>query len=463
MTLPRGWIESTLGECSETIQYGLTAKSRSDGSGFRYVRITDIQAGQIAWSGVPFAEATEQQCESSRIAPGDILFARTGATVGKSQLVDYVPGPASFASYLIRVRCNQCSIHPRFAGWFMRSSNYWEQILSGAEGTGQPNFNGSKLAALKLPVPPLAEQRRIVAELDLLAARIARTRAELDRVPMLASNLRKESLRLAFNGALTARWRGDANAPKSERAIPSTWRSVCLGAIADIKSGLTLGKKREPSDELIELPYLRVANVQRGSLDLRTIKRVSVTPREAESLYLQAGDILMNEGGDRDKLGRGCVWNEEVQNCIHQNHVFRVRLFALDAIPQYISQYANEFGSEYFFENGTQTTNLASLSKTKLSALPIPLAPVNEQAEILSRLKAAFARADRLEAEAARATKLLDRLEASILAKAFRGELVPQNPSDEPASVLLDRIRADRSAAPKPKRGRRSPTNAGAA
>ncbi|KQN82248.1 hypothetical protein ASE90_11245 [Sphingomonas sp. Leaf67] len=215
-----------------------------------------------------------------------------------------------------------------------------------------------------------------------------------------------------------------------------------------------MGKKRPADAVLVEVPYLRVANVQRGWLRLDEIKTLAVTAEERDRLLLKDGDILMNEGGDRDKLGRGWVWRDQVPDCIHQNHVFRVRLKNPDFPPEFISHYANEFGQSYFIDQGTQTTNLASISKRRVMALPVPVPPVAEAREIVLLITAAFARADRLEAEAARDRALLDRIEAAILAKAFRGELVPQEPNDEPASVLLDRIRAERAAAPKPKRGR---------
>lgn len=232
------------------------------------------------------------------------------------------------------------------------------------------------------------------------------------------------------------------------------WRICPLSDIADVQGGIQVGKKRPAGVALVEVPYLRVANVQRGWLRLNEIKTLAVTAEERDRLLLKDGDILMNEGGDRDKLGRGWVWREEVLGCIHQNHVFRVRLKDPDFTPEFVSHYANEFGQAYFIDQGTQTTNLASISKRRVMALPVPVPPAAEAREIVRLISAAFARADRLEAEAARARALLDRLETAILAKAFRGELVPQDPNDEPASVLLDRIRAGRAAAPKPKRGR---------
>jgi type I restriction enzyme S subunit len=205
---------------------------------------------------------------------------------------------------------------------------------------------------------------------------------------------------------------------------------------------------------LLELPYLRVANVQRGWLDLREIKTIEVTAKEADALFLRQGDVLMNEGGDRDKLGRGWVWDGQIHDCIHQNHVFRVRLASGTVPPRFLSYYANEFGQKHFFDEGKQTTNLASISKSKLSAMNVPVPPFKEAIEIVRRIESAFAKIDRLAKEAKRALELVGRLDEAILAKAFRGELVPQDENDEPAEHLLERIRAEREASPKATRGR---------
>lgn len=320
--------------------------------------------------------------------------------------------------------------------------------LDYVSGTTRLKLTQGGMQRISLPMPPAPEQRRIVAKVDALSARLARSRADLDRVQELVAKLRQTALSRAFCGELSTHWRAREGSSKSE------WRTCPLSDIADVQGGIQVGKKRPTDATLVEVPYLRVANVQRGWLRLNEIKSLAVTAEERDRLLLKDGDILMNEGGDRDKLGRGWVWREEVQGCIHQNHVFRVRLKDPHFPPEFVSHYANEFGQQYFIDQGTQTTNLASISKRRVMALPVPVPPVAEAKEIARLITAAFARADRLEAEAVRARALLDRLEAAILAKAFRGELVPQDPNDEPASVLLDRIRAERAAAPKPKRGR---------
>jgi type I restriction enzyme S subunit len=159
--------------------------------------------------------------------------------------------------------------------------------------------------------------------------------------------------------------------------LPDGWVWARLDAIAEIKGGITKDKKRNSEDcEL--LPYLRVANVQRGFLDLSEMKEIPVPKESVGSLLLEPRDVLFNEGGDRDKLGRGWVWNGQVRRCVFQNHVFRARFYLPDSMePKFISWYANTFGQDYFMAKGKQTTNLASINKTMLSAFPVPVAPLD--------------------------------------------------------------------------------------
>ncbi len=185
---------------------------------------------------------------------------------------------------------------------------------------------------------------------------------------------------------------------------------------------------------------MRVANVQRGHLKLDEIKTIRLPLPEAARLALRRGDILMNEGGDRDKLGRGWVWGGEVPDCIHQNHVFRLRLRGSEVTPYFLSRYANHFGARYFLNEGKQTTNLASISMAKVAALPVPVPPPGDAARIDTALDGAEASSRSIEHEAIRALALLDHLEQRILAGAFRGELVTQDPGDQPAAALTARL-----------------------
>jgi len=230
--------------------------------------------------------------------------------------------------------------------------------------------------------------------------------------------------------------------------IPLGWSWVKLSDIADIKGGLTKGKKRKPTDNLKEVPYLRVANVQRGYLMLDEMKTIKATEAEILQLLLEEGDILFTEGGDRDKLGRGWIWLNEIPECIHQNHVFRARLYLKEISSKLISLYSNSNGQNYFLGAGKQTTNLASINLTKLSNLPIPIPPFNEQRRIVARIEALTARSRRARQALAAVPQLIDQFRQSVLAAAFRGDLTAewrqQHPDIEPASALLKRIRLKR-------------------
>ena len=182
-------------------------------------------------------------------------------------------------------------------------------------------------------------------------------------------------------------------------------------------------------------------------------------PRRLPKLALRPGDVLFNEGGDRDKLGRGWVWSGEVDGCIHQNHVFRVRLSG-SFEPRFVSWWGNSFGRDWFWEHGRQTTNLASISLSTLKVFPVPAPSLDEQRQAVEEIDRNLAAAAHMRKEIDRARLRSSTLRRSILATAFRGELVPQDPDDEPASVLLERIAAERAAVPNPARKRREKASA---
>ena len=152
--------------------------------------------------------------------------------------------------------------------------------------------------------------------------------------------------------------------------LPKGWTWTSLGEITDIVGGVTVDQKRK-SDDPTTVPSLRVANVQRGRVDLSEIKTIVVDRSVAIRLKLMPGDILLNEGGDRDKIGRGWVWDGSVASMIHQNHVFRAGPVCEGVNPYFVSHYANEMGRRFFIEQGKQTTNLASISLTKLRSAPV--------------------------------------------------------------------------------------------
>ena len=372
-------------------------------------------------------------------------------------------------------------------------------------GTTRLKLTQSALRSIPISIPSTAEQRRIVTKIEELFSELDKGIESLKKAHAQLATYRQAVLKHAFEGQHTAQWREvskdrietsdqllarikqgqaaryakqlqewDAAVKTWERSgksgrkpskpsvfkatepispaelsnlphLPRSWQYVRLSEVAHIGSGMSVSKSRKFAHP-IEIPYLSVANVQRGTLDLSSVKTMQIERAHLPTFELRRWDVLFNEGGDRDKLGRGWVWESQIEPCITQNHVFRASPFlGSREHSKWISHWGNSFGQSYFETQGKQTTNLASINKTVLSRFAIPLPPINEQVEILRRLDVEMSIVDYMEQGITTAIGRLDALRQSILKKAFSGQLVPQDESDEPASVLLDRIRAERA------------------
>lgn len=395
------------------------------------------------------------------------------------------------------------AVDPKFLWWIFNDEDFWVR-----GGSGQPFVKTKASFEKPLCLPPLNEQRRIVEKIEAMFGEIDKGVESLQTARAALGLYRQSLLKSAFEGRLTADWRAlnadkleapdtlleraeyerdnwhrtafeewsevvegwkaaGSKGPKPRRPevykqsdpltaeelgllpeIPEEWIFLRLNDIAAIGSGMSVSKSRK-LDDPVEVPYLRVANVQRGFLDLDEIKTMEIERSQAEGLGLATWDVLFNEGGDRDKLGRGWVWENQIPNCITQNHVFRASPFRHDLTwSQFISHWGNSFGRDYFEKGGKQTTNLASINKTVLKALPVPYCSPAEQTEIVRLLDEKLEAAAVLEAEIDASLTRADALRQSILKKAFSGQLVPQDPNDEPASALLERIKTDRARLP---------------
>ena len=259
------------------------------------------------------------------------------------------------------------------------------------------NIQYIDFANSQIPVPPIAEQERIAAFLDAECAKIdavlEKTRASIEEY--------KKLKQAVITQAVTKGIRGDRPMKDSGiewiGEIPAEWRKTQLRHCAAIKSGITLGKKYEKTDSLVERPYLRVANVQDGYVDLSVLTTIKVTQDEDLKYRLHAGDVLMTEGGDRDKLGRGCVWHGEIEPCLHQNHIFAVQTSKDTLLPEFLEYLTvSDVGRSYFDVTAIKTTNLACTSSSKVLAFTIPLPSVEEQAEIVEALNTKCAGIDAL-------------------------------------------------------------------
>jgi type I restriction enzyme S subunit len=364
---------------------------------------------------------------------GDLVLEVSGGgptqPVGRTVLIDEQAMRSSDHPLICSNFCRRLvlsnHVDPRFVWYQLHhlylagDTNQYQRATTNIRNLQVPNF----LAGTELVIPPRAEQERIVAAIDERFSRLDAGVVALERMRRNLKRMRDSLLSTLADGA--ANW-------------------TTLGEIAEIIGGVTKDIKRQTDPDLIEVPYLRVANVQRGYLDLEVVTTIRVPEAKAETLYLQPGDILFNEGGDRDKLGRGWVWQGEIPKCIHQNHVFRARLKTAAFEPKFVSMHGNTFGRSWFEAMGKQTTNLASLNLTTLKVFPVPVMPISKQKELVVASENQASRVAVLDRAIETAARRALKLRFAILAAAFSGTLVGQDPSEEPASSLLQRITTER-------------------
>lgn len=205
--------------------------------------------------------------------------------------------------------------------------------------------------------------------------------------------------------------------------VPEHWEVSRLKDVADVQTGLTLGKSYNGSATM-SYAYLRVANVQVGRVDLRNVKHIDVPEREAAGAMLRPGDVLMTEGGDIDKLGRGCVWNAEIPVCLHQNHVFAVRCRRNLLLPEFlVGLMASQHGRAYFQLTAKQTTNLAATNSTTLRAFPVMRPPLDEQQTIIDDIARQTVAVTRSVENAQREISLLREYRTRLIADVVTGKL----------------------------------------
>ncbi len=239
-------------------------------------------------------------------------------------------------------------------------------------GTTRGKLTKAQAERIEIPLPPLPEQRRIAASLDKADALRRKRQRAIDLLDSLTQSIFLEMF-------------GEG----SERLVPFG-STVPLSELADIGSGITKGRKVNGAT-LHEVPYLAVANVQDRRLDMTVVKTIEATDAEIDRYRLARGDLLLTEGGDPDKLGRGTLWRDELPLAIHQNHIFRVRVRSDRLLPLFLNWLVgSRYGKAYFLSVAKQTTGIASINKTQLSAFPVILPPLNDQkafVEVAERIR----------------------------------------------------------------------------
>jgi type I restriction enzyme S subunit len=406
--LPIGWTWVRLGDVctlNPTRPPGLT---RSDDAPTSFVPMAavDERSGTILRPEVrPFAEVRKGY---THFADGDVLFAKitpcmqngkhavarsllNGWGFGSTEFHVIRPSPVVLAEWIHFFVCQ-----PRVLG---------DATAHFSGAVGQQRVPASFLADLALPLPTVEIQRGIIANLSMKLLAVERAREAAEAQLAATKRLTGAYLREVYEGSEASRW------PKYP-----------LGNVGEIRSGITLGRKLkdEPSDLV---PYLRVANVKDGHLDLSDVNTIEASKSEQHKYSLRYGDLLLTEGGDPDKLGRGTYWREEIPGCIHQNHIFSVRFDLSRYSPDFLAaQIGSSYGKRYFLAHAKQTTGIATINQTVLGGFPLLVPTIEEQMSVVERLSGQLQAAQLLQKVVNDQLSQIRSLPSSLLDCAFRGD-----------------------------------------
>lgn len=358
-----GWPMVNLGDVCDLVSRGTAPNYDEDGS--TYV----IGQRCVQWEGFAAKYLKRHSPAGGReVAPqaGDVLLNSTGTgTIGRSCLFPVGDGHFMVDSHVTVIRPGE-----------LLAGSWLDLLLRSFEGqkyleshcfvgsTGQVELSREELIRTVIPLPPMAEQRRIAEILD-----------EVD-IQIQQSLIRRKKLEVVAAAETTARMHSVSGGDSVEWTV--------LEEVAHISAGVTLGND-EAGDGAMVLPYLRVANVQDGYIDTSDVKTVSVRSSDVDRFSLAKGDVLLTEGGDLDKLGRGAVWDGRIDPCLHQNHIFKVRCRTAVYHPDFLASYlASPRGKNYFLSVAKQTTNLASINSSQVKNTPVPLVSLVEQERVVA-------------------------------------------------------------------------------
>lgn len=343
-----------------------------------------------------------------RVEEGDFVYNRLFAWKGSFALATRENHGCYVSNEFPCFRVRSDRLDGQYLWRYWSRSAAWDDALglsTGGTPTSRNRLKEEAFLAMTIPLPRLAEQRRLVERIEALAAKVE----EAKRLRVEA-----EEEAAAIEASATNSLFDPSRRPQ--------WESRPLGDFAEIQSGVTLG--RTLTGPTVRLPYLRVANVQDGHLDLRIVKEIEVKAEEHDKWQLHSGDLLLTEGGDWDKLGRGTVWRGEIPSCIHQNHIFRVRVDQRLFDPDFLALLtASPYGKQYFQVASKQTTNLASINQRQLKAFPVLRPCLEEQRQIVRSVRVLKDRVAAVLALHSETGAELAALLPAVLDRAFRGEL----------------------------------------
>ena len=401
--VPEGWCWTTIGEVSSSILYGVSESAKETGA-YKLLRITDIQDNKVDWDSVPYTDFNKDKALNYLLQDGDILFARTGATVGKSYLVSGLTKDSIYASYLIRVQTSQL-IFPEYIKRFFESGYYWEQISLSSVGIGQPNVNGTTLANLNVPIPPYKEQLRIVEEANRWLAIADILDENTGHICKAIESAKAKILDLAIHGKLVPQDPNDEPAiellkrinPKAVAScdnphyvgdIPSNWVWTTLGSIGKWQSGGTPSKMHKEYYGG-NIPWLKTGDLNDG-LVTDIPEHITELGLENSSAKLNpAGSVLIAMYGATigkvGILGIPATTNQACCACIEYKGITQQHLF--------LFLLANKANFVAAGGGGAQP----NISKEIITKTLIPLPPIEEQNRIVAKVKDLFSHLDMIE------------------------------------------------------------------
>lgn len=396
MTFVTDWTVQVLDKITNQVDYGLTASAKDCGDGPKFLRITDIQNGLVDWSTVPVCECKPEEREKYRLRQGDIVFARTGATTGKSYLITDCLSDTVFASYLIRVRPNN-NVLPPYLAYFFQTPDYWEQVSQSSSGSAQPGVNATKLKNLRVPFPTLPEQERIVAILDEAFAAIAAATANAEKNIANVRELFESHVSSVFD-------------QKRDE-----WSKTTLGESCEFHNGKAHEKHIEANGEYI------VVNSKYISSDGSIFKRTNdaMFPLNKSDIVMVMSDVPKGKA-----LAKCIIIDEDGKYTLNQR-ICAIRSQRFES--RFLFYHLNRHPFLLGFDNGENQTNLR---KGDILKCPLFCPPLEVQDKIGNELEEFSIQHKSLEDVYERKATLLTQLKQSILHRAFTGELsVDPNPA----------------------------------
>ena len=423
--IPESWEWVRWGELSFSIQYGYNAPAIANGQ-YKMVRISDIQNNKVLWDTVPYCEIKDDDVETYQLAEDDILFARTGGTVGKSFLVKEVPCNAVYAGYLIRTRFDAQKLVPEYLKFFMESQLYWQQLRNGTIATAQPNCNGQTLSKMVVPIPPLEEQHRIVAKIEEILPYIdqydkAYTKLETFN-KKFPEDMKKSILQMAMHGKLVEQ-RPEGTADElyeqivAEKAqlikagkikkekplpditedeipfeIPSSWKWVRLGTIVSVYGGKRIPAGTRLSENDTGHKYIRVADMKDETVSLDDIKYITDEIYEKiKQYFITSDDIYITVAGT---IGRVGVVPRELNNANLTENADKLVFRRLDKM--YLCRMLNSEVVQHQIREATTQVGQPKLAIARIQKLIVPLPPLAEQKRIVAKIEELLPYCDQL-------------------------------------------------------------------